>query len=185
MGMARGEKRGDRGGPAGGKPVAALATFTTAAYAEHGDALRAFLVRFTHDLAAAEDLVQETFIRLLTAEGAGQAPMHVRAWLFRVAANLATSRARHQTVAARHAPALVRHEVASSPEEVLLDREAVQAVRTRIAHLPDDVRTALLLSAHGFSGAEIARRIGRTELATRSLLCRERGRLRAAGLTAA
>lgn len=34
-----------------------------------------------------------------------------------------------------------------------------------------------LLTTHGFSGAEIARRIGRTELTTRSMVCRHWGRL--------
>ena len=37
---------------------------------------------------------------------------------------------------------------------------------------------ALLLSAHGYSSAEIGRCIGRSELATRSLLSRQRSRLR-------
>jgi len=44
--------------------------------------------------------------------------------------------------------------------------------------LPGDARAALLLSAHGYSGAEIALHIGRSELATRSLICRHRSRLR-------
>ncbi len=38
---------------------------------------------------------------------------------------------------------------------------------------------ALAISAHGFGGAGIAPRIGRSELATRSILCRSRSRLRA------
>lgn len=41
-----------------------------------------------------------------------------------------------------------------------------------------DARTALLLAAHGFSGREVAEALGRTELATRSLICRARLRLR-------
>lgn len=69
-------------------------------------------------------------------------------------------------------------EVAASPEEELLDREAAYALRGRLTGLPAHVREALLLTAEGFSGAEVARRIGRSELATRSLLCRYRSRLR-------
>jgi RNA polymerase sigma-70 factor (ECF subfamily) len=145
---------------------------------EHGDALRAYLTGFTRDRAAAEDLVQETFLRLLTETAAGRHPAHLRAWLFRVAANLATSRARRQGVATRRAPELAHRGVAPSPEDELLDREAALALAGRLAGLPDPVRVALILAAHGFTGAEIGRRIGRSALATRSLLCRHRGRLR-------
>ena len=41
-----------------------------------------------------------------------------------------------------------------------------------------DARVALLLAAHGFSGREVADALGRSELATRSLICRARLRLR-------
>jgi RNA polymerase sigma-70 factor, ECF subfamily len=179
MGMARGETHGDRGTPgARGDPVAALATFAATAYAEHGGPLRAFLLGSTRDPAAADDLVQDAFIRLMAESMAGRPPLYLRAWLFRVAANLAASRARRQVVAARRAPELLSRDVAPSPEDVLLDREAARSLSARLDSLPADVRAALLLSAHGYSGAEIARRIGRSELATRSLLCRQRSRLR-------
>ena len=177
MGMARGERRGDRGvGDARGEPVAASATST--AYADHAAALRAYLAGVTRDAAAAEDLVHEAYLRLLIESAAGRSPTHVRAWLFRVAANLAASRGRRQGVATRRAAELVARGVAPSPEEVLLDREAAEALEGRLAGLPGHARAALLLSAHGYSGAEIGRRIGRSPLATRSLLCRYRGRLR-------
>lgn len=108
MGMVLGETSGDRGAKGVRRePVAAVTTLTSAAYAEHGDALRAYLARFTRDLANAEDLVHDTF-----------------------------------------------------------------------AHLPKDARAALLLSADGYSSAEIAQRIGRSELATRAMLSRQRSRLR-------
>lgn len=177
--MARGETNGDRGTRgARGEPVASLATSASTAYAEHGEALRLYLTRFTRDAAAAEDLVHEAFIRLITESAAGRPPDHVRAWLYRVAVNLATSRARHQGVATRRASELAPRGVAPSPEEELLNREASRHLAGQLAHLPEDVRTALILSAHGFSGAEIGRRIGRSELATRSMLCRQRSRLR-------
>ena len=179
MGMARGERRGDRGAHrVRGETVAGLAILAATAYADHADALRGRLSAYTRDAAAAEDLLHETFVRLLTELAAGRTPQHVRAWLFRVGINLAASRARDHLVARRKAPDLVRRDVVPSPEDELLEREAAVAVAGRLAHLPADVRAALLLSAHGYSGAEIARHIGRTELATRSLICRHRSRLR-------
>lgn len=186
MGMAAGETIGDRGvGGARGEPVAAMAMSASAAYAEHADSLRSFLTRCTRDAAAAEDLVHETFVRLLTEMGAGRSPVHLRAWLFRVAANQAASRGRHHGVVARRTPELLTaHAVVPSPEDELLDREAARAIELRLAHLPAHVRHALLLAAEGYSGAEIARLIGRSELATRSLLCRYRGRLRSGTVAA-
>lgn len=155
-----------------------MAILAAGAYADHADALRGHLAAYTRDAAAAEDLLHETFVRLLTELAAGRTPQHLRAWLFRVGLNLAASRARHHLVARRKAPDLVRRDVVPSPEDELIEREAAVAIAARLAHLPGDVRAALLLSAHGYSGAEIARHIGRTELATRSLICRHRSRLR-------
>lgn len=139
----------------------------------------------TSSAPSADDLVQETFVRLLTEVMADRPPLHLRGWLFKVATNLAASRARRQQLAVRRTPDLVDRQVVPSPEEMLLDRKAARSLGDRLTDLPAHVRTALLLSAHGFSGAEIAARIGRSELATRSLLCRHRRRLRLAASPAA
>jgi RNA polymerase sigma factor (sigma-70 family) len=155
-----------------------VAISTSAAYDEHGEALRLFLARYTRDVAAAEDLTHEAFVRLLVESNAGRPPSNVRAWLFRVGVNLATSRARHQGVATRRAGELLHRAFVPSPEDVLIDREESSRLTRLLDGLPDHVRVALLLSAEGYSGAEIARTIGRSELATRSLLCRQRSRLR-------
>jgi RNA polymerase sigma-70 factor (ECF subfamily) len=179
MGMAEGETDGDRGSSAArGEPVAGMATLASSAFAAHAGELRAHLLRSLRDPAAADDLVQEAFVRLLIESAAGREPLHPRAWLYRVAANLAVSRARHHSVAARRAAELVRREVVPSPEDELLEREGARTLHARLDRLPAHVRTALLLAAQGYSGAEIAQHIGRSELATRSLLCRERRRLR-------
>ena len=47
-----------------------------------------------------------------------------------------------------------------------------------LAGLSPDARAALLLAAEGFAGQEIAASIGRTEAATRTLMCRSRAQLR-------
>jgi DNA-directed RNA polymerase specialized sigma24 family protein len=53
-----------------------------------------------------------------------------------------------------------------------------------LAAAGDHDRTVMLLAAQGYRASEIGERIGRTELATRTLLCRARGRLRAQILAA-
>ena len=67
------------------------------AYRDHHAAVFAFLRRATRDEAAAEDLLQETFIRLLTVVREGRPPEQVGAWLYRVASNLVISRGRRAT----------------------------------------------------------------------------------------
>ena len=153
-----------------------------AAFAAHHAELYSFLRRSTRDEAAAEDLLQEAFLRLTREVEAGRVPDHMRGWLYRVAANLATSRARRRGTAsdwmARHGR-LTALATASSPESDVMARERSSGLERALASLPADGRTALLMSAEGFSGPEIAAAIGRTHMATRTLLTRSRLRVRA------
>ncbi len=186
MSVARGETVGDRDSTAvRGEPVAAVAAFVTAAYDEHAAALRAYALRCLRDAAAADDVVQDAFVRLWAESAAGRAPTTPRPWLFRVVTNLVVTRARRDSVAARRAGDLVDRALAPSPEEVLVAREAAAVLDARLDGLPAHARTAMVLAAHGYTGAEIARHIGRSELATRSLLCRQRRRLRSLARSAA
>jgi RNA polymerase sigma-70 factor (ECF subfamily) len=152
-----------------------------AAYEQHHDAIYGFLRRATRDDGVAEDLLQETFARLLTESRAGRVPGEVVPWLYRVATNLVISRGRRTRTAIRwlteqrRAPAEQGFE---SAEATTLRHEWTSGVRTVLAGLPAEARTALLLSADGFSGREIAATIGRTEAATRVLMCRARQRMR-------
>jgi RNA polymerase sigma-70 factor (ECF subfamily) len=150
----------------------------TALYEAHRAELFAFLVRMTRDREAAEDLLQETFIRLITETRAGRPPEQVRAWLYRVASNAAISRGRHGSVLNRLMPRLVDRREPASPESEALRAERDSELHHDLADLAPDARAALLLAAQGFDGHEIAAAIGRTEGATRTLLCRARVQLR-------
>ena len=140
-----------------------------------------FLRRSTRDDGAAEDLLQEAFLRLTKEVDAGRTPEHVRAWLYRVASNLAISRGRRGRTAldwmARHGRQSLGEDV-ESPEAGVLARERTFAIDTVLATLSTEARTALMLSADGFSGEEIAAAIGRSHGATRTLLSRTRVRVR-------
>jgi RNA polymerase sigma-70 factor, ECF subfamily len=150
----------------------------TALYEAHRGELLGFLLRMTRDREAAEDLLQETFIRLIREARAGRLPDAVRPWLYRVAANAAISRSRHGAVWNRLVPRLVDRREPMGPESAVLRAEQESELHTAMAELPPDGRAALLLAAQGFDGREIAASIGRTEGATRTLLCRSRVRLR-------
>ncbi len=66
----------------------------------------------------------------------------------------------------------------ASPEQEYLRREDADRVHAALARLRTDDRAALLMAAHGCPTPEIAHALGRSELATRSLLCRARVKLR-------
>lgn len=148
--------------------------------AYHGE-LYSFLRRSTRDEAAAEDLLQETFVRLTREVDTNRTPDHVRGWLYRVASNLAISRGRRQTTVlgwlSRHGRTEATKAV-ESPEAGYLRNERASLLEAALLTLPAEARTALQLSADGFSGEEIAEAIGRTYGATRTLLSRARVKVR-------
>jgi RNA polymerase sigma factor (sigma-70 family) len=149
-----------------------------ATYDSHKDELFTFAMRACRDRAAAEDLVHEAFVRFMVEIEAGRMPGHVRAWLYRVVANLVVSRSRHATVAERHLEAMATRGEDTGPEPAYLDHELQVHLDVVLGELDEDARTALLMAASGFNGMEIAEAIGRSANATRTLMCRTRLQLR-------
>lgn len=153
-----------------------------AAWADYHDEIYAFLVRTVRDADAAEDLLQEAYLRLTRQVRAFDPPDNLRAWLYRVAANLAVSRGRRIAAGMRGLARLMGRQGAArvdeAPEAHILDREARHELVALFSGLSPTARAALLMSSEGFTGAEIALAIGRSESATRTLLCRARIQLR-------
>jgi RNA polymerase sigma-70 factor (ECF subfamily) len=149
-----------------------------AAYDANERDLFSFALAVTRDRGAAEDIVQEAFLRLVREAHAGRFPDNARAWLYRVTVNLARSRARGARVAERWHSFFAPREEPKSPEDEVLRRERDERVRRAVAALPTTERMAFLLVNDGMSGREVAEIIGRTEGATRTLLYRARQQLR-------
>lgn len=147
-------------------------------YLAHAPRLIRWMTAYTRDGEVAADVVQEAFVRLAAELRAGRQPDNAPAWLAQVARNLATSRARRNATATRLAPLLERPQGPDDPANIIIAAERADAVRSALAGLRPADRTALVMAAEGHHNAEIARHIGRTELATRALLCRARRRLR-------
>jgi RNA polymerase sigma-70 factor (ECF subfamily) len=148
------------------------------AFGRHQRELFTFALRASRDRGIAEDLVQEAFLRLIVEIDAGRAPDNERAWLFRVTANMNVSRGRRASTAQRQAGELVELGVQAGPEAQYLDHERRSDMDAALAGLSSDARTALLMAANGFKGVEIADAIGRSALATRTMMCRARLQLR-------
>lgn len=154
------------------------------AYATYSGSVRRYLTAVTRDVAAAEDLTQDAFLRLTVEVGAGRAPDDIGAWLHRVGHNLAMSRGRRLSVADRHLGELARPQPAPSPEAAAIRGEDHRAALDALCDLPLAHQRAMILASYGVDGPEIARSIGRTQGATRTLLCRARARIRTSLLAA-
>jgi RNA polymerase sigma-70 factor (ECF subfamily) len=149
------------------------------AYEAYRFELLAHLRSITRDGQAAEDLLHESYVRLITELRNGRAPLNARAWLFTVARNLAFSRGRRHEVAMRKASELPRPASVRSAEDQYVDVEALHFMGALLADIDATDRLCLLMAAHGYGSAEIARRVGSTSNAVRTRMCRARQRLRA------
>ena len=167
---------------AGTSRAAVADAVVVTAWADHHNEIYAFLIRTTRDPEVAEDLLQEAFLRLTREARANRTPDNVRAWLYRVGANLAVSRGRRITSAFAGIAKIVTSpgfdRTEDAPEVSYIAREGRADLVEALAELRPEARAALLMSSEGFNGHEIARAIGRTDTATRTLLCRARVQVR-------
>lgn len=162
-----------------GAAAADAEALVMAAYEAHARDLNAFARSLVRERETAEDVVAEAYLRLVREVHAGRAPDDVRGWLYRVTANLVLSRGRRIAVARRFVTRLVDRRTAESPEARHLRLDIPHDLREAVLALPADARVAVVMSARGASGREIAEAIGRSEAATRTLLTRSRQRVRA------
>lgn len=134
------------------------------AYVELREALQRFLLRRTGSRETAEDLTQETWLRLA---GTATVPAidNPRAYIFRTAANLATDHGRRQKVLpmAESGEVLLAAaaDPAPSPERAALSRAELARLATVIDGLPPRARDVFVLARFdGLTYAEIGARLG-------------------------
>lgn len=158
--------------------VLSVEAIVVEAFDTYARRLKTFALAAVRDDDAADDLVQDTFLRFVREVRAGRTPDNVGGWLYRVCANLITSRGRRRTVAERMKALLVDRSTAGSAEDHAVRSGENALLREALAELPADARVALLMAAEGFTSAEIGDAIGRTPGATATYICRTRIRLR-------
>ena len=145
----------------------------------HGALLYRVAFSIVRSPAEAEDIVQETFLRALEQRLKLAEVQEPRAWLVRVAWNLAIDRKRRITPAQMQEDAAAVLASADLPADRQLSSAAELAkVLAAMDRLPRLERAVLLLSAvEELSVAEIAAVIGRSESGVRSLVFRARAHL--------
>ncbi len=156
--------------------------FIVTAYEAHHAEMFAVLARSTRDRGLAEELLETTFARLTREARAGRPPRDVRRWLLRVAASVIVERSSRPSLARRWFGINGRAQgggvQAGSATGGAPDPDRTDEMEPVLAGLSVDARLALLLSAAGLTGDEIADAVNRSSKQTRSLLWRARARVR-------
>ena len=150
----------------------------TAIFLANQPSLERYARSLTRDEDAAADVCQEVFIKLLVSARAGQMPDTPAAWMHRVAHNIVVSAARRKSTSERTLDRLSEPDPHQSTEETVIRRERDAHLRSALTGVRPAQREAMILAAQGYRADEIGDRLGRTALATRTLLCRARGQLR-------
>jgi RNA polymerase sigma-70 factor (ECF subfamily) len=134
-------------------------------------ALFRYCNRMTGDPDQAEDLAQEAFFRLLD-RGAMGTEAGLRAWLFRVATNLARDRSRTRENRRRILSGVPPPDSVPGPEREMDRAEDVEKVREALGVLSQRDREMLLLRQEGFSYREIAEVVAVSHRSVGTILAR-------------
>ncbi|HMX63817.1 MAG TPA: sigma-70 family RNA polymerase sigma factor [Candidatus Sumerlaeota bacterium] len=156
----------------------------------HAPAVFRFLCRMLNNEEDANDLAQETFVRVFQARASFDANKKFSTWLFTIAANLARNhirwRTRHPNVSLDAESDSTEQSLAEklpaptpTPRQQILAGERAAAVRTAVNALPEDMREAIVLCEwEERSMAEAAMILEATPKAVESRLYRARQILR-------
>ena len=144
-----------------------------ALFAAHQPGLLRYLRRAVGHADAARDLTQDVFVRVAGAGAVPPTEDERRAWIFRIARNLAIDHhRRHDVRRAAHAGARAAADSPATQDTSLLVNEALAAID------PLDRDVFLLREAGGLSYGEIAAACDLTVAAVRSRIHRARLALR-------
>jgi RNA polymerase sigma-70 factor, ECF subfamily len=144
----------------------------------HARGVHAFVYRMLGSRAEAEEVCQESFLRLWKQSDRFVARAKPSTWLYRVAHNLAIDRLRRRRETS-HPSSIEDVPTSERPSLHLYDKQVAQAVEAALAQLPERQRAAIsLVHYQGMSNAEAADVLGVKVRALESLLARGRQQLR-------
>ena len=144
-----------------------------------------FMYRMAHNSAVAEDLAQEVFLRVYRSRENYEASAKFTTWLYRIASNLAVNHARDT----RHERPEVQVSLDEpdedsgatlelpdgnlTAEQVMVRRERMLAIRSKVEALPEQQRLAVVMHKYQqMDYKQIAEVLKKSESATKSLLFR-------------
>ncbi len=142
-----------------------------------------FLERMVRDGAVAEELVQETFLRVYRARARYAPDAKFSTWLYTIASNAARNelrrplrRAPHESTDAEREGVPLELAAEESPvDEIVNARRMGKDVEAALAQLPERQRAALWLAAvDGLPYAEVAKALETSEPSVKALVHRAR-----------
>lgn len=120
---------------------------------EWGPGVYRFALGLVRHPEEAEDVLQETFLKLMRHLDAGADEANLRAWVFTVAANACRDRIRRR---ARWLPWTSKTDQRVQPEVLPDDDSRMRAAQTALQRLPTRDRLLVTLRAQGLSYRDIA-----------------------------
>jgi RNA polymerase sigma-70 factor (ECF subfamily) len=147
--------------------------------------LVSFMYRMARNTTTAEDLAQEVFLRVYRSRATYEASAKFTTWLYRIATNLAVNHARDtrherpEVTVSLDEPdedsgtTLELPDGNLSAEQVMVRRERMLAIRSKVEALPEQQRMAVIMHKYQqMDYKEIAEVLKKSESATKSLLFR-------------
>jgi RNA polymerase sigma-70 factor, ECF subfamily len=144
-----------------------------------------FMYRMARNAAAAEDLAQEVFLRVYRSRASYEASAKFTTWLYRIATNLAVNHARdtrHERPEVQvsldepneeSGTTLELPDGSLTAEQVMVRRERMQAIRSKVEALPEQQKLAVIMHKYQqMDYKQIAEVLKKSESATKSLLFR-------------
>jgi len=144
-----------------------------------------FMYRMARNASAAEDLAQEVFLRVYRSRASYEASAKFTTWLYRIATNLAVNHARdtrHERPEVQvsldepnddSGATLELPDGSLTAEQVLVRRERMMAIRSKVEALPEQQKLAVIMHKYQqMDYKEIALVLKKSESATKSLLFR-------------
>ena len=128
----------------------------------------------------AQELAQDSFLKLYLKMSRGEAVENPRAWLYQVAHNSALRHHQREPVFDQIGPNLHLAEPSMDPESALIDRQRRLALVAAVRDLSPQQRNCLHLRAQGLRYREIAAAIGISTSAVSEFLRRAVVRLKEA-----
>jgi RNA polymerase sigma-70 factor (ECF subfamily) len=157
---------------------------------EHSTHVYHLALKLTGDPAAAEDVLQETFLSAFKAIPRFEGKAQLSTWLYRIAHNAALMRLRKRQVDTVSIDEPMEDtdgvpeprqfvDWSENPEEMLMDAETRQVLQAAVASLSETLRSVFVLrDVNGLSTAQTANVLGLSEEAVKSRLLRARLALR-------
>ncbi len=173
-----------------GQPDARALADSQAVAERYRASIYRYILRLVRNASLADDLTQETFLRVHQHLGELKDAAALEAWLYRIATNVSYDRLRRREPAGPALPVLNTEEGGSAPivedgalrpDQLLEQKEMGDCVMRFLTELPDGHRQVLLLhDLQGYTDPEIAQMLGLSLENVKIRLHRARTKLRTA-----